>query len=271
MRITYRSHGGNRAYWHKRWDAIPADAGELNLVRYPGRYAENVIRTTSGMILEAGCGAGRVLLYYHRRGQHIIGMDFIPAILHKIRDVNPTVPLAGADILKLPFADRAFSAVLAFGVYHNLEHGFSDALAETKRVLAPRGVLCASIRADNLQNRIGDWMIERRANGGGHKVFHKANYTIGEVRAAFAHAGFAIDKIEFVENMPFLYKFATFRHKRHRRFDEHLARSEGYQLSAFGRWLQKIFIALFPATFCNIFVVTARVAGSKRPETGNGC
>ena len=255
MRVTYRAHGGNRVYWNKRWDAIPADAGRLNLERYPGRYADRVVAMTRGRILEAGCGAGRVLLHYHGRGREIVGMDFVPAILRKIRMGAPNVPLAAGDVLALPFADRSFSAVLAFGLYHNLERGLDDALDETCRVLERGGVLCASLRADNLQNRIGDWLAARRSEGA--RQFHKANYTLGEIRAALRRAGFRVERVEFVENMPFLYKFAAFRHRSHRRFDEHVARAEGYRLSPLGRSIQSALIALFPAAFCNIFVVTA--------------
>lgn len=257
MRITYRAHGGNRVYWNKRWDVIPADVGRLNLDRYPGRYADRVAAMTKGRILEAGCGAGRVLLHYHRRGREIVGMDFIPAILRKIRAGTPGVPLAAGDALALPFADKSFAAVLAFGLYHNLERGFDAALRETRRVLEDGGVLCASLRADNLQNRIGDWMESRKTAPNAVKQFHKANYSLGEIRAVLRRAGFAVAREEFVENMPFLYKFAAFRHKTHRPFDEHVARAEGYRLSALGRWIQNALIALFPAAFCNIFVVTA--------------
>ena len=259
MRISYRPHGGNRAYWQRRWDGVPADRGALNIEKYPGRYAEAVMNRVQGRVLEAGCGAGRVLLHYHRRGRDIIGIDFIATALASIRKQNDDVALAAADITQLPFSSGSFEAVLAFGLYHNLERGIVEALRETRRILSNDGILCASIRSDNLQNRIVDYLATRGRSREG-AVFHKANFSLADISKLFSAAGFSIEKLEFVENMPFLYKFATFRHPDHKIFDEHKARSEGYRLSAFGGLLQRTLVRLWPGSFCNIFVVTARCA-----------
>lgn len=257
MRVTSRSHGGNRSYWQRRWEQIPPDEGSLNLDRYPGRYAEAVMAETVGPVLEAGCGAGRVLIHYHHRGRWIAGMDFITTALQKIRQVEPGMPMLAADASSLPFVDRCFAAVLAFGLYHNLEHGIDAALAETRRVLKTGGLLCASMRADNLQNRIIDWLANRDS-ATSEQMFHKANYSYGELQAIFKKAGFDIVRVEYVENMPFLYKLAAFRHRTHRVFDERKARAEGYRLSSLGAAVQRLLVRFWPASFCNIFVITCR-------------
>jgi SAM-dependent methyltransferase len=258
MRLTYRSHGGSLDYWRQRWSQIPADDGALNLERYPGRYAERVMQSVDGPVLEAGCGAGRVLLHYRRAGRPIVGVDFIEVALTKIRKEDPEVPLAAADVTRLPFADQSFDGVLAFGLYHSLESGVAQALAETRRIMRPGGLLCASMRADNVQNRIVDWMADRQAPAQSERHFHKANYTRREFADLLAAAGFSVERMEYVENMPLLYKFPVFRHASHRRFNEHRARGEGYRLSAIGRALQGALIGLMPASFCNINVATAR-------------
>lgn len=258
MRLTYRTHGGSKAYWQQHWSQIPADDGALNLDRYPGRYAEAVMRAVDGPVLEAGCGAGRVLLHYRRAGRQIVGMDFIEVAVRKIRHASAEVPLSVADVTGLPFADASFAGVLAFGLYHSLEHGVERAFAETRRIMRPGGLLCASMRADNLQNRIVDWLADAAAPTGDERRFHKANYSCREFADMLTAAGFMLEHMEYVENMPFLYKFPLFRHPDHRRFDEHRARGEGYRLSALGEALQGALIGLAPASFCNINVATAR-------------
>jgi SAM-dependent methyltransferase len=256
MRITYRTHEGNQDYWHQRWDQIPADEGGLNFDRYPGKYADWVIERCEGSILEAGCGAGRVLIHYHRLGKPIVGMDFIEVALTKMKAIEPDMPMVAGDVNNLPLTDNSFGAVLAFGLYHNLENGFVEALKETKRILNPGGYLCASMRADNWQTRITDWLANR-GKSMAQKSFHKVNYTPREIRTAFSEAGFEIRKFENVENMPFLYKFGMFRHPTHKVFDETVARAEGYRLSSFGQLLQNILVKSAPSSFCNIYVVTA--------------
>lgn len=258
MRITYRNHGGSGAYWEKRWSQIPADDGQLNLNLYPGKYAERVMKDADGEVLEAGCGAGRVLLYYHKRGYQIFGIDFIETAISKIKALDSTVQARQADITQLPFEDARFAGVLAFGLYHSLEKDVEVALAETRRVVERGGLLCASVRMDNIQNRANDFLADRKSGGSDAKSFHKANYTRREFSDMLRSAGFEVERIEYVENMPLLYKFRLFRHRTHKDFNEHLSRGEGYLLSLPGRIIQNALLKFFPASFCNIMVATAR-------------
>lgn len=257
LRNTYRSHGGTHEYWEDRWERIPADDGALNLNRYPGKFAQEAIQAGGDPILEAGCGAGRVLIHYHRLEHRITGMDYVEGAIQKIKALEPDIDAFAGDIRSLPFDDASFSVLLAFGLYHSLEKGIEDALSESRRVLRPGGVLCASMRADNLQNRIVDWLASRKSPPGETKNFHKANYTRSEFVALLQDAGFSVESVRYVENMPFLYKFKIFRHAKQAVFDEHVARSEGYRLSPLGSFLQKCLYGLFPSAFCNINVAIA--------------
>ena len=261
MRITYR-RAINKDYWTKRWADIPADAPMENLSVYPLKYAEMTVKDKSGKILEAGCGAGRVLRYYHDRGYDILGFDFVDVAISKLKEMDPTLQAEVGDITNLRFADRSFKYILAFGLYHNLEHTLNKAIQETNRVLKKDGLVCASFRADNIQTKLTDWLTERKAKGIGGKnktpAFHKMNLTRSEYEQLFTRAGFVIDFVGPVENMPILYKFALFRSAEHKQFDENKARAEGYRLSWFGQRLQNFLMRFFPDQFCNIYVLIAR-------------
>lgn len=264
MRVTYRS-AGVQEYWAKRWADIPADQPMTNHNIYPLKYAEMTVQANDGPILEAGCGAGRLLRHYKNRGFDIVGMDFIPAAVDKLKAVDPELRVEVGDITKLDYPDESFKYLLAFGLYHNLEFGLlQQALAETRRVLQPAGLVCASFRADNLQTRLTDWLAERRARrsglNSGPQMFHKLNLTRAEFIDLFRRAGFEILGAYPVENMPILYKFAFFRARSHRVFDENKARKEGYKLGCIGGFLQKTLMRWFAPHFCNIFVIIARKA-----------
>jgi SAM-dependent methyltransferase len=262
MRISYRAHGGALEYWQRRWDGVEVDSGAINLARYPGLYAERVIKArgpdgADGLVLEAGCGAGRVLRHYHEQGTQIIGLDFIASVLAAIRREDATIPLAAGDITKLPFPDETFSIVLAFGLYHGLENGLKEAMADTRRVLEPGGLLCASMRLDNLQNR----MTDRMANAGapaGERRFHKLNLTTTEFKALVTGAGFKVETVDYVENMSFLYKYPALRHASQRMFRESEARGAGYRFNLAGGVLQRVAMTLAPAQMANMAVITAR-------------
>ena len=260
MRVTYRSRSV-KEYWAKRWADIPADKPMENRNAYPLKYAEMTVTARDGPILEAGCGAGRILRYYHERGYDILGMDFIDVAIDKLRKIDPTLKAEVGDITQLRYADETFRYFLAFGLYHNLEAGLNRAIAETYRVLRKNGRVCASFRADNIQTRLTDWLADRRVKARdaaeGARAFHKMNLTRGEYEALFARAGFAIEAVYPVENMPILYKFAFFRASDHKVFDENKARKEGYRLSWMGKALQNFLMRAFPDQFCNIYVLIA--------------
>jgi SAM-dependent methyltransferase len=261
MRITYR-YADNKDYWTKRWADIPADKPMENHDAYPLKYAEMTVTAKDGPILEAGCGAGRILRYYHDHGYDITGMDFIDVAIQKLKAIDPTLKAEVGDITQLRYPDKSFKYVLAFGLYHNLEQGLEKAIAETHRVLVPGGVVCASFRADNIQTRLTDWLADRRAkNKNRPKSFHKMNLTRGEYATLFTRAGFVVDRVMTVENMPILYKFALFRAPDHKVFDENKGRKEGYRLSAFGNLLQRTLMNAAPSQFCNIYVLIARRPG----------
>lgn len=260
MRITYRTRGV-KEYWTARWDDIPADAPMENSGVYPLKYAQMTVQDKTGKILEAGCGAGRILRYYHDRGHDIIGIDFIDIAINKLKEIDPTLQAEEGDITNLRFTDRSFRYVLAYGLYHNLEQGLDKAISETHRVLEEDGLVCASFRADNIQTKLTDYLADRNAKKRGRenetRAFHKMNLTRSELGQLFTRAGFDIDFVGPVENMPILYKFAMFRSSDHKEFDENKARMEGYRLSWFGQRLQNFLMHYFPDQFCNIYVLIA--------------
>ena len=256
MRITYRTRGV-KEYWTTRWEQIPVDVPMENLDVYPLKYAEMTVKQKTGKILEAGCGAGRILRYYNDRDYDIVGIDFIAEAISKLKKTDPKLKVEVGDITSLRFEDESFKHVLAFGLYHNLEHNLDKAVQETYRVLEKNGSVCASFRADNIQTRLVDWLAYRKAKRAGinNKMyrFHKMNLTRIEYEQLFIRAGFTIDFIGPVVNMPILYKFALFRSASHKKFDENKARMEGYSLSWFGQLLQNFLMQLFPDSFCNVY------------------
>ena len=262
MRKTYR-HRSNREYWQARWESIGADKAMQRRDRYPLKYSDMIISEKKGRILEAGCGAGRILRAYHDAGHNIVGIDFIEGAVEKLRKTDASLQVETGDITQLQFADRSFRSVLAFGLYHNLNETLDRAVAETYRVLEPGGWLCASFRSDNIQNAIIDWLAEQQEKERIDKprVFHKLNLTKKEFADLLARHGFVVHQLYPVENFPFLYKFKRFRAVSQKAFDEHHSRSAGYRLSPVGAMCQKMLIRLFPYQFCNVYVIIA-----KKPE-----
>ncbi len=255
MRITYRDKT-NKGYWTKRWSDIEADEPMENEGKYPLKYSILTIKEKNKKILEAGCGAGRILRYYHDKGYKIIGIDFIKEAVNKLKKKDSSLDVRIGDITKLEFEDNYFDYVLAFGLYHNLNKTLGSAMAETSRVLKKGGYVCASFRADNIQNRITDYLKNRKIKD--KKEFHKMNLTKNEFADLFKKNNFIIENIYPVENMPFLYKFSFFRTQSQKEFNESIARRDGYKFSFLGKIFQNFLIKFFPNQFCNIYVIIAK-------------
>ena len=261
MRITYRNKE-NKNYWEERWSNIETDTVMQNESIYPLKYALKMISKNDGRILEAGCGAGRILKYFHNKQHDIIGIDFIANAIKKLKTDDTDLKVFVDDIKSLKFNDEYFKYILAFGLFHNLDQGLKESINESHRVLEKGGSICVSFRADNIQTKIVDFLEERKQKDRNKvntiKFFHKMNLTKTEFKELFHKAGFEVKYIKPVENMPILYKFSFFRHRSHKIFNENLARKEGYKLSWYGFLIQKSLMTLMPYQFCNIYVLIAK-------------
>ncbi len=255
MRKTFRNRD-NKSYWHDRWANIDTDSPMSNRNVYPLKYSSLVIKNKNQKILEAGCGAGRILRYYHKKNYNIVGIDFIKLVIQKIKKKDPTLKVKNEDILNLSFRKNYFDVILAFGLFHNFYgRKLKRSIKESHRVLKKGGSLCASFRADNIQQYLIDFLNKNKTDD--IKKFHKLNLKKKEFKKLIENSGFEVKKIYNVQNMPFLYKFSFFREKNQKIFNEKKSRNKGYKLSFFGNMIQNFLIKFLPESFCNSFIIIA--------------
>jgi SAM-dependent methyltransferase len=110
--------------YHDMLDELEAD-----LVLRHGRGAR---------VLEAGCGTGLVLERLRAGAPAAVGIDLSRGMLGRARDRG--LPVAQADLLRLPFPDGAFDLVCSFKVLAHVER-IEAAVAELARVTRPGGLL----------------------------------------------------------------------------------------------------------------------------------
>ena len=108
-------------------------------------------------VLDAGCGDGRNLMYFLRRGFTCFGIDRDPASIEHVRAIAaqlaPGLPrgnfLAG-ELDHLPWVAASMDAVVCSAVLHfasDLAH-FDRMVEEMWRVLAPDGMLFARLASN---------------------------------------------------------------------------------------------------------------------------
>ena len=101
--------------------------------------AETLVLGDQAQVLDVGTGTGKLAEAVRRAAPHaqVTGVDFT---LPMMRQARHHVRFAGADALKLPFADDQFDAVVSGFVMRNLAD-VPAGLAEQARVLRPGGQL----------------------------------------------------------------------------------------------------------------------------------
>ena len=255
MRDTFRFKN-NYDYWYDRWYNIDVDESMVNSNIYPLKNAISLIgNDRKEEILEAGCGNGRLLRYFHEKKFKITGIDFIKISIEKILKADNTISAFHASIFDTPFKNERFKYVLAFGLYHNFQNNTLNALNETNRIMMKNGLICASFRADNFQNRVIDILYNFNYRGDkSNQYFHKRNFSKKDLIRIFEKSKFSIIKIEPTVNVSFLFKLKYFRGKV---FDEINGRKSGYKLSLLGKVFHKAFMN-FPNQYCNLYVVYAK-------------
>ena len=104
-------------------------------------------------ILDLGCGNGRFLIHFARRGFHVTGLDSAPTALKLAREWLARESLGGnllqADTrVRLPFADNAFDGLLSTQVIHHARLELvMGTIGEISRVVKPGGLVLVSVPA----------------------------------------------------------------------------------------------------------------------------
>jgi SAM-dependent methyltransferase len=95
------------------------------------------------LVLDIGCGAGRVTACLAARRLHCVGLDLSRASVRLMRERTGQAGVVG-DSLRLPFSDGSVDRVIADGVIHHTGDPF-EAFVEGCRVLKSGGLFYAAV------------------------------------------------------------------------------------------------------------------------------
>lgn len=100
-----------------------------------------------GLVLDAGCGAGRDSKYLIEHGLQTIGIDFSEGMLGEARKKVPNGDFRKMDMRELKFSANEFDGIWACAsLLHLPKNEVSKGLEEFRRVLKPNGILMASVK-----------------------------------------------------------------------------------------------------------------------------
>ncbi len=213
----------------------------------------------NGRILEAGCGLGRWLIYFSKRGYDIERIELNEDVLGKIKNFNSNLKTIRGNILEMPYEDNSFNAVISLGVIEHSKEGPQKALKEMYRILKPGGILLVTVPYLNLMRRLlhipyQALIVRIRRIQGFNMKFDSYVYTKKEMQAFLKNTGF-----EIIDVAPddFIYPKSLGLYTDWTRYLG--SRTTKWELNKFGKVIQRILSLFSPWIWSNGILFVARI------------
>lgn len=216
--------GPSPDFWDEVWQNSPS-----NLEALAAQADPRLLRCClehlppRARLLEGGCGSGTYLAAFSKAGCEVVGIDFAPNTVARLKQIFPSLDIRLGDIRALPFPDATFDAYYSGGVIEHFEDGLGPQIAEAWRVLKPGGLFLVTVPFLNVTRRLAASLFGPRekidldgrqtyieiiegdppgAVGHGHAPqgyrFHEYVLARDCMRKALARAGFVVEN-----EMPF--------------------------------------------------------------------
>ena len=146
-------------------------------------------------VLECACGTGLITAAVAGQCSKLVATDYSEGMLKQTRKKcgsYPNVEIRTADILKLPFPDGSFDAVIAANVIHLLNDPYK-ALSELDRVCRPGGKLIIPTYVNKDKAKGFDKTIDKAG------ADFKQEFTYESYRAFFAAAGYTKMRTKLID------------------------------------------------------------------------
>ncbi len=150
----------SRACWQEIWESKAAEAdfpasgrssgGPHQLFALLADACAALTPRPWDRLLDLGCGVGLLARHLAPYVGSFVGVDFAPSLLRRASRAAPTARFVAGTLSALPFADGAFSKILASSVLQYLDddEAVGHALREMRRVVATGGRVFASGNPD---------------------------------------------------------------------------------------------------------------------------
>lgn len=134
---------------------------------FPGTEPEQVIDLAmiehfasllpqSAVVLDAGCGAGRMLPVLARPSVAPTGVDLSPAMIRRAQQDHPQFTTSVANLESLPFKDASFHGVFSwYSTIHTEDAELHTVLEEFSRVVVDDGLVLLAFQVGQEMREVG--------------------------------------------------------------------------------------------------------------------
>ena len=137
-------------------------------------------------VLDAGCGAGRMMPQLAALGCVVEGVDLSPEMIRRSRRDHNSFPAQVASLTDLPFKDESFDGVfLWYSTIHSPDPDLPQIMSEVRRVLRPNGLALVAFQSGRGVQDVSENYRRR-----GHDItLHRYNRTPEQIARALGSVG----------------------------------------------------------------------------------
>jgi len=130
-------------FWDSRWQAGKTIRDEIFKIKntFASRITKQYLNPKDGIILEGGCGQGKIVASLVNNGYKIIGLDYAKKTVKMLNKYIPEWDIRFGDVRDLPFADNFFIGYWSLGVIEHFYEGYQPIAQEMQRVIKDGGYL----------------------------------------------------------------------------------------------------------------------------------
>ena len=150
-------------------------------------FTEIVSQVPRGLVVDLGCGPGRVAAYLAERGVDVVGVDLSEAMVQLAGIAHPHIHFETGLMSALPFETATLrGAVCWYSIIHTPPDDLDEVFSELKRALQPNGDLLVAFQA-------GDGQAVVKTNPyGTDATLTSYRHNVNDIVQQLAGAGFGL-------------------------------------------------------------------------------
>ena len=168
-----------RTFYNNNYEKF--DNSRFSIWKAVRQFVNNI--TEDSLVLDAGCGNGKNMLYMQTRDIKVIGIDFCDKLLNICKEKQLNVKYA--DVRNIPFENNTFDYVISIAVIHHLsiESNRRNAINEMLRVCKPNGKILVSVWAleqdkdSRFKFTLGDNIVKWEDTARYYHIYNKDSIT----------------------------------------------------------------------------------------------
>lgn len=204
-RLVYYQTNIDEHYWDKNWDNLVSERYYVNYIK--GELDELTshipkLFTKDDRILEAGCGAARIVVSLYNSGfRNVEGIDNGENVINSVKQIFPDLPIREGDVLNIDKPDNYYQGYISLGVMEHRMEGPEPFLNEAYRVLQKDGYALISVPYINPIRRLKSilgWFNKEKPEG---FMFYQYAFQKTEFSQILKNSGFLVIESTGVEGL----------------------------------------------------------------------